>query len=123
MNTTLWILQSVIAFVFMYSGINKSIFSEKKLVASGQTGVEGLPLVLIRFIGISEIFGAVGIILPLLLHTIPILTAVSAICFAVIMIPAARIHYKRHEFKNVFINFIIFIVCIFIAYGRIAFTN
>lgn len=123
MNTTLWVLQSIIAFVFMYSGINKSIFSEQKLVASGQTGVEGLPLPLIRFIGISEILGAVGITIPLLLHIFPTLTIISAICFAVIMVPAARIHYKRHEYRNVFINSIIFFVCIFIAYGRIAFAN
>ncbi len=123
MNTTLWILQSVIAIIFIYSGINKSILSEQKLVASGQTGVEGLTLPLIRFIGISEILGAVGIILPLSLHILPILTAISATCFAIVMILAARIHYKRHEFKNVFINSIIFLVCIFIAYGRIAFTN
>ena len=123
MNTTLWVLQSLIAFGFMYSGINKSIFSEKKLVAMGQTGVEGLPLALIRFIGISEILGAVGIILPLLLHILPFLTTVSAICFAVIMILAARIHYKRHEYKSVVFNSVIFLVCIFIAYGRIAFTN
>lgn len=58
MNTTLWILQSLVAFAFLYSGINKSILSEQRLVASGQTGVEGLPLPLIRFIGISEISAA-----------------------------------------------------------------
>lgn len=123
MNTTLWILQSIIAFAFMFSGINKSIFSEQKLVASGQTGVEGLPLPLIRFIGISEILGAVGIILPLLLNILPILTTVSAICLATIMIPAARIHFKRHEYKNVFINTIIFSTCLFIAYGRASFMK
>lgn len=123
MNTTLWILQSLVAFTFIYSGISKSILSEKKLVANGQTGVEGLPLPLIRFIGISEIFGAIGIILPLLLNILPILTIISAICFAVIMILAARIHYKRHEYKSVFINIIIFLVCIFITYGRIVLTT
>jgi uncharacterized membrane protein YphA (DoxX/SURF4 family) len=123
MNSLLWVLQSAIAFVFMYSGINKSIFSEQRLVARGQTGVEGLPLPLIRFIGITEILGAVGVILPRLLQILPILTIISSICFAIIMILAARIHYKRKEFRNVFINSIIFLVCIFITYGRIAFER
>ncbi len=118
MNTLLWVLQSLIAFIFMYSGINKSIVSEQKLVAKGQTGVEGLPLPLIRFIGISEIFGAIGIILPTLLHILPILAIISAICFAVIMVPAALIHYNRRENKNVLLNCTIFLVCVFIAYGR-----
>jgi len=85
MNTLLWILQSIVAATFLYSGIQKSIYSEKKLVAIGQTGVEGLPIALIRFIGVSEILGTIGIILPLLLHILPVLTTVSAICFAAII--------------------------------------
>jgi len=123
MNTILWILQLLIAAAFLYSGIQKSIYSEQKLVASGQTGVEGLPIALIRFIGISEILGTMGIILPLLLHILPVLTTIAAIGFAIIMIPAAVIHYKRREFKNVFTNCILFLTCIFIAYGRTYLTN
>lgn len=118
MNTILWILQAVMAAVFMFSGINKSIFSEQKLVAKGQTGVEGLPLPFIRFIGISEILGAIGIILPLWLNILPVLTAVSAIGFAIIMVPAARIHYKRQEYRNVAVNSLFFLICVFIAYFR-----
>jgi hypothetical protein len=87
------------------------------------TGVEGLPLPLIRFIGISEILGAIGIIVPMLLNILPVLTIVSAIGFALIMIPAAIINYKRHEYKKLPANVIIFLICIFIAYGRIALTS
>jgi len=123
MNIILWVLQSFMAAIFLFSGLNKSILSEQKLIAKGQTGVAGLPVPLIRFIGISEILGAIGIILPILLNILPILTAISAISFAIIMIPAAIIHYKLHEPKNVFTNCIIFLLCLFIAYGRICFTK
>jgi uncharacterized membrane protein YphA (DoxX/SURF4 family) len=123
MNTALWILQSLIAAAFLYSGTQKSLYSEQKLVAIGQTGVEGLPIALIRFIGVSEILGTIGIILPMLLHILPILTTISAICFAVIMIPAAIIHYKRHEFRNVFNNCVLFLICVFVAYGRTYLAN
>lgn len=122
MNTMLWSLQFITALIFMYSGINKSIFSEQKLVAKGQTGVEGLPLPLIRFIGISEIFGAVGLIVPWWTNILPVLTPIAAICFAVMMILAARIHYKRKEYKNVLTNGMIFLTCLFIAYGRLFFN-
>ena len=122
MNTMLWGLQCITALIFMYSGINKSIFSEQKLVAKGQTGVEGLPLPLIRFIGISEIFGAVGLIVPWWTNILPVLTPIAAICFAVMMILAARIHYKRKEYKNVLTNSIIFLMCLFITYGRLFFN-
>lgn len=118
MNTILWILQSLIAVIFLYSGVKKSTYSEHKLVSIGMTGVEGLPIAVIRFIGISEILGTIGIIIPLLINIIPVLTPISAICFAVIMIPAGIIHYKRHEAKNVLTNCIVFLICSLIFYGR-----
>lgn len=118
MNILIWTLQGITAFIFMFSGINKSIYSEKTLVSKGQTGVEGLPLSLIRFIGITEISGAVGLILPMLLNIYPNLTTVSAFCLGLIMIPAGIIHYKRKEYKNVIVNFIILVVCFVITYFR-----
>lgn len=118
MDIFIWILQGIVAFIFIFSGINKSIYSEKTLVAKGQTGVEGLPLPVIRFIGITEILGAIGLILPLLLNIYPTLTSISAICLGLIMIPAGFIHYKRKENKNVLVNVAIFAVCLGIAYFR-----
>ena len=103
----------------MYSGVNKSILSIRKLVdEKGQTGVENLSIPLVRFIGISEILGAIALILPWWLKILPQLTSVSAILLSIIMIPAAIIHYKRNEPKNVMTNVILFGICIFIAYGR-----
>ena len=118
MDTILWILQALMAFTFLYSGICKSILSEKELVARGQMGVEGLPISLTRFIGIAEILGAIGLILPWWLNIVPLLTPVAAICFALIMIPAARIHYKRREYRNISVNAVLFTICMFIAYSR-----
>jgi hypothetical protein len=120
MNIVLWSLQVLTAIIFMYSGICKSIFSIRILVyAKGQTGVEHLPLSLVRFIGISEILGSLGLILPWKLKILPLLTPVSAILFGIIMIPAAIIHYKREEPKNVLTNIVLFCVCTFIACGRL----
>ena len=85
----------------------------------GQTGVEGLPLVFTRFIGVSEIIGALGLILPHWINVYPILTPIAAFCLAFIMPFAAVIHYKRNEYRNVITNVIIFGVCLFIAWGRL----
>lgn len=118
MNIAIWTLQGTIAIIFMYSGINKSIYSEQTLVSKGQTGVEGLPTRLIRFIGISEIAGATGLILPSILDIYPYLTSISALCLGLIMIPAAIIHYKRKEHQSVVVNVVILLVCLTIAYYR-----
>jgi len=118
MNIILWVLQILMAILFMNSGISKSTLGIPALMAKGQTGVEKLPIPFIRFIGISEIFGAIGLILPMLLHVAPKLTVISAICLGFIMIPASVIHYLRTEYKTVIGNCVVLVICLFIAYGR-----
>ncbi|GAB4039667.1 DoxX family protein [Spirosoma jeollabukense] len=118
MNALLWLIQVFLASVFLYSGLMKSTQSEQKLVAMGQTGVESLPLPLIRFIGISELAGVLGLILPVLLNYWPVLTSVSASCLGLIMLPAGVIHYRRGEFKAVAFNGLVFMLCGFVLYGR-----
>lgn len=122
-NVLLWICQIFLAVVFVYSGAMKSTQSEEKLVAMGQTGVENLPQVLIRFIGISEILGVVGIILPWLTGILPIPTPTAAIGLGIIMILAAVVHFRRNEKMTVLLNLFLLLVCAFVAYGRLVLTD
>lgn len=123
MNITLWILQTLMAILFINSGISKSTLGIPALMAKGQTGVEKLPIPFIRFIGISEILGSMGLILPELLHFAPKLTVISAICLGFIMVPASLIHYLRKEYKTVIGNCAVLAICLFIAYGRTYLVN
>ena len=118
MNTALWIAQGSLALIFLYSGWMKSTRTAQRLVAMGQTGVEHLPRPLIRFIGISEILGVVGLIVPGLTRIAPVLTPIAALCLGLIMVPAAIIHYRRHEKRAVLLNVAILILCAWVAYGR-----
>ena len=115
----LWIGQSLLAALFLYSGVMKSTQSELKLVAGGQTGVEGLPPRLIRFIGIVELLGAAGLVLPVLTNVMPVLTPLAAIGLGLIMILAAIVHYRRNEKRTVVQNLLILLVCFFVTYGRL----
>ena len=117
-NILLWAGQIFLATAFIYSGICKSIFSEKQLIAKGQTGVVGLPAALIHSIGISEILGSIGIILPWWIKVVPVLTPLSALCFAVLMTLAAPIHYRLKEGKNVAINITLLVIALLVAWGR-----
>ena len=96
----------------------KSTRTEKELVSMGQTGVENLSGSLIRFIGVSEILGAIGIILPWLTGIVPILTPVAATGLGTIMILAAIVHFQRNEKTTAIENLMILLVCAFVAYGR-----
>ena len=121
MNTLLWSCQVILALAFGYSGLCKSIYSETTLVEKkGQTGVAGLPHTFIRIIGIAELLGMVGIIVPWWTGIAPVLTPITAAGFALIMVFAAPIHYKRKEPRNVATNLTLLLLAIFTAYGRFA---
>ena len=118
MNTVPWITQGLLATAFLYSGLMKSTRSEQALVAMGMTGVEHLSLSLIRFIGVAELLGTAGLVLPGLLHQWAMLTALAAVCLGLIMLPAAVIHYRRGEFKSIALNGVIFVSSLWVAIGR-----
>lgn len=120
MNTVLWITQGLLAVTFFYSGIMKSTRSEQWLITHGQTGVVGLPAISIKLIGITELLGVLGLILPWALNMVRILTPISALGFALIMAFAAPIHYRLNEPKNVRVNVILFLLSAFVSYGRFA---
>lgn len=118
MNTLLWILQGFLAIVFIYSGIMKTTQQREKLVNIGQTGVANLSYPMIRFIGLAEIAGAIGVIIPRLTGMLPMLTPLAAACFAIIMVMAIPIHYKRGEYKSVTLNIVLLLTSLFVTYMR-----
>jgi hypothetical protein len=119
MNTILWIIQLLLAATFFYSGVCKMLMPASWLITHGQTGVVGLPAGLIKFIGICEILGTAGLILPVWLNIFPALTSITAMLFCVIMVMAMRTHYKLKEPRNVFANVLLFLLCAAVAYGRL----
>lgn len=119
MNTLIDIVQVLVAFVFFYSGVHKAYFDEATLLEKGQTGVAGLSQGLIKFIGFSEISGAVGLAVPMVLQKYLSIVPIAAICLGSIMIPAAIIHFTRNEPRNVLINIVILIMCGLITYYRL----
>ena len=122
-NTALWICQILLAIVFGYSGLMKSTKTEKELVEMGQTGVENLSPETIRFIGIMEILGTVGIILPYLTGILAILTPLAAVGFGIIMILASVVHFRRNEKTTALLNLFLLGLCAFVAYGRFGWRN
>jgi uncharacterized membrane protein YphA (DoxX/SURF4 family) len=120
MNAFLWTLQALLAIVFLASGVSKSSLSKEKLVAMGQTGVGPLPMPLVRFGAICELFGVLGILLPWGTGIAPILTPLAACGFAVIMVVAISAHVHLREVTNSLATTAILIVSLVVAIARFA---
>lgn len=118
MNIALWIAQGILAAMFAMAGVMKSTQPIDKLMKSGLNWVERVPISTVRIIGLSELLGAIGLILPLALGIFPILTPVAAVGLALIMILAAVHHLKHKENKAIVFNAVLFALAVFVAYGR-----
>lgn len=76
---------------------------------------------LVSFIGLSELLGAMGLVLPGATGILPSLTSLAALGIALIMLLAAGFHGKRKEFSGVATNIVFLSLAVFVAYGRFNF--
>jgi uncharacterized protein with PQ loop repeat len=118
MNTILWIIQGILAAMFAMAGTMKSTQPIDKLLKSGVTWADRFPLTALRLIGVCELLGALGLILPWLLNIVPVLTPVAATALAFLQLLAIFHHVKHKEGKAVAFNIVLLVMAAFVAYGR-----
>lgn len=97
MLIALWILNGILALLFLAAGSMKVARSRDALAAQGMTYVEDFADPTIKAIGAVEIVGALGLILPLLTGIAPILTPLAAVGLAITMLVAVAVHVRRKE--------------------------
>ena len=119
MNIALWIVQGSLALIFLMAGGMKIMRSKEKL-ATNMAWVEDFSTAQVRGIGILEILGALGLILPMVTGILPILTPLAAIGLVLDMIGAAITHVRRGENNMVPVNVVLLLLAAFVAYGRFA---
>lgn len=117
-NIGLWVAQALLAAMFLMAGATKLMSGSADLVAMGMGWAENAPFVLIKFIGLAEVAGALGLILPAATRIMPHLTKLAAAGLAVIMVLAAGLHITRGEFEVVPVNVILFALAAFVIWGR-----
>jgi uncharacterized membrane protein len=118
MNTALWIIQGVLAAMFAFAGTTKATQPKEKLEKQFPWAKD-FSLSTVRFIGLSELLGAIGLIVPWLTGIVPILTPVAAVGFCIIMVLATNLaHLKQKEYQAIALNIILFLLAGFVAYGR-----
>jgi len=118
MNLALWIVAIVLAATFAGSGLMKLLVPKDKLVNSGQGWAQDYTPTNIRLIGIVELLGAAGLILPAVTHLAPILVPLAAIGLVLVMVGAAMVHARRKEAMNIGVNAVLLALAVFVAWGR-----
>ena len=118
MNILLWLVQILLACAFGMAGVMKSTQPVDVLAANGIAWAPQLPLALVRFIGVSEFLGAVGLILPALTKIKPFLTPLAALGLLTIMILAMGFHVSRGEAGALPANIVLGGLAAFVAWGR-----
>jgi putative oxidoreductase len=78
-----------------------------------------VPRWLVRFIGTSELLGALGLILPAAMRIKPVLTGFAALGLLTIMVLAALFHASRGEFGMLRVNSVLGALAAFVAWGRL----
>ncbi|MGP3921087.1 DoxX family protein [Nonomuraea sp. 10N515B] len=117
MNVVLWIVQAILAAMFGMAGVMKSTQPKDKL-APKLPWVEDFSTGTVRLIGIAELAGALGLILPALTGIAPVLTPLAATGLAVVMVLAALTHVRRKEPAAIAFNAVLFVLAAFVAWGR-----
>ena len=117
LNIGLWLVQLVLAAMFGMAGVMKSTAPIADLTAQmGWPGV--LPPALVRFIGVSELAAAIGLVLPAATRIKPQLTPLAAAGLVVIMVLAAIFHVARGEMGALPFNLGLGAAAAFVAWGR-----
>ena|SRR5579871_955628 len=117
LNITLWITQVLLAAMFLMAGFMKVATPIDKLAAQ-LPFVNDMPEALVKFIGMSEVLGALGLLLPSLLKIQPQLTVLAARALVLLMVLALAFHVSRGEFSAIGTNVILGGIAFFISWGR-----
>ena len=113
-NRALWIVQGLLAALFLFAGGMKLITPVEVLSA-----VSPFPGAFIRVIGICEVLGAVGLILPWALDVAPVLTPLAAAGLALTMAGAVVVHLRRGDQpKELVPGLVLGLLSLFVAVAR-----
>lgn len=113
MNRLLWVVQALLALLFLFAGGTKLFMSAAKLTA--QTPI---PAGFLRFIGVMEILGGLGLVLPGMLRIRTALTPLAAVGLSIIMIGAVVVTIQTMGSALATLPFVTGALALFVAYGR-----
>jgi uncharacterized membrane protein YphA (DoxX/SURF4 family) len=118
MNIVLWILQVLLALLFLLAGGTKLVLPIDVLTRMGSPNQVQLPGLLIRVIGVFEVLGGLGLILPGLFRIKTGLTPLAAAGLVIIMVGAVVVSIMGDGVAAAMVPLVTGLIATFIAYGR-----
>jgi hypothetical protein len=118
MNIVLWIIQILLALLFLFAGGTKLVIPFEELMKQASPNAVALPELFIKFIGLVEVLGALGLVLPGLLRIKKGLTPLAAIGLTIVMVGAVITTIAGDGIGMAIVPIIVALLCAFVAYGR-----
>jgi hypothetical protein len=117
MNVVLWMIQGLVAAMFLMSGVTKSTQPRDKLVQR-MPFYEDIAPPVVRLIGGAELAGALGLVLPAVFGFATVLAPLAATGLALIMVLATGMHARRKEPGAMLLTSVLLILAVVIAWSR-----
>jgi putative oxidoreductase len=118
LHGALWVAQVLLALAFGAAGAMKTTQPISDL-ASNLVWPGAVPPALVRFIGASELAGALGLVLPAATRVKPLLTPLAALGLVTVMLLAIAFHLSRGEVSALPLNLAFAALAAFVAWGRL----
>jgi uncharacterized membrane protein YphA (DoxX/SURF4 family) len=114
MNYVLWTLQVILALLFVFSGVMKFVMP----VAKMQEGPVKLPGLFLHFIGVCEILGGLGLVLPGMTKIKRMLTPLAAAGLLIVMIGATVVTWMGSHDSMMVLPLVVALLVAFVSWGR-----
>lgn len=119
MTAAVWVVTWVLASAFLIAGTAKTLAPRDVLAERGLRWTRAVHPLVVKFIGVCEALGAIGLVVPLLTGIAPILAPLAAIGLCCIQACAIVFHVRRAEWSGLPVNAALFCLCAFVAVCRL----
>lgn len=117
LNVILWIVQVLLGGMYLMAGVMKST-TPMDALHQQMSWTLAVPDLMVRVIGISELLGGVGLLLPSLLRIRPSLTPLASLLLTLVQILALAFHVSRGEVNMLPVNIVMALLSTFVWWGR-----
>ncbi len=120
MDTALWIVSGLLAMIFMAAGLTKLTQQRAKLAAGPMPWAADVSDAQFRTIGLLEVAGAIGIILPAALGIAPVLSGLAALGLVLTMVGAIATHVRLGEAGRIAVPVVVLALALLVAVEHLA---